>query len=79
MCFIEKSMKVAQKMNVLEISFFKLYLIVVTFILTIWFPVLLTADLWLYITTTAILMILTFMSMIQKQGNFYKTIFKKGF
>ena len=46
MCFIDKSMKVAQNFNVWEISFFKLYLVVVTFILSILFPILLTANLW---------------------------------
>ncbi len=79
MCFISKSMKVAQNLNVWEISFFKLYLVAVTFILSIWFPIILTANLWLYIILSVILLILTFGIMIKQQGNFYKTIFTKWF
>jgi len=79
MCFINKSMKVAQNFNIWEISFFKLYLIVVTFILSILFPILLTAELWIYITIAIILWILIFSIMIKQQGNFYKTAFTKWF
>jgi|GEM_PF-1127139 hypothetical protein len=77
MCFIDKSMKVAQNFNVWEISFFKLYLVVVTFILSILFPILLTANLWVYVIATVILTIITFKIMIKQQGNFYKTAFTK--
>ncbi len=79
MCFIDKSMKVAQNFNVWEISFFKLYLVVVTFILSILFPILLTANLWVYVIATVILTIITFKIMIKQQGNFYKTAFTKWF
>lgn len=79
MSFISKSMNIAQNFNVWEISFFKFYLVAVTLLLSIWFPVLLTADLWIYITISVILLILTFSVMIQQQGNFYKKIFKKWF
>ncbi|MBT3852748.1 hypothetical protein HOF65_01785 [bacterium] len=70
-------MKVAQNFNVWEISFFKLYLVVVTFILSILFPILLTANLWVYVIATVILTIITFKIMIKQQGNFYKTAFTK--
>ena len=79
MSVMSKPMKVGQNLNVWEISFFKLYLVTVTFILSIWFPVLLTGDLWLYIVTSVILLILTFSFLIKQQGNFYKTIFSEWF
>lgn len=79
MCFISKSMKVARNLNVWEISFFKLYLVTAAFILAIWFPILLTADLWIYIVASVILLTFTFSSLIQQQGNFYKTMFTQWF
>ena len=79
MCFINKSIKMAQNLNVWEISFFKLYLVAVTFILSIWFPIILTASVWLYIIVFVVLLLLSFGIMIKQQGNFYKTIFTKWF
>ena len=70
-------MKIAQNFNVWEISFFKFYLVIVTFILSIWFPILLTANLWVYIVVFIILLILIFSILIKQQGNFYKKFFTK--
>jgi hypothetical protein len=79
MWFIRKSLKVAQKFNVWEISFFKFYLVTVAFILSIWFPVLLTANLWVYIIAAFVLLALIFKIMIAQQGNFYKKMFALWF
>lgn len=79
MCIISRSLKVAQGLNVWEISFFKLYLVVVTFILSIWFPVLLSLDLVIYIVSFVVIVGFALYLMLWKQWNFYKKIFTKWF
>ena len=77
MSFISRSIKMAQKLNVLEISFFKFYLVSVTLLLAIWFPVLLSADISVYIVLFVLSMIYTFTVLIKQQWNFYAKMFKK--
>jgi len=78
MRIISSSMKVAKDFNILEISFFKLYLIVVALLLSIWFPVILSANLGVYIVILIVSYVAIFSTMFKKQGNFYKTIFTEG-
>ena len=79
MCIINKFIKLVQNFNVWEIIFFKFYIVVATLILSIWFPVLLTAELRVYITIFVLLLIINFIIMMNQQGNFYSTIFTKWF
>lgn len=75
---IKNLMKRTHKMSVCEVSIFKLYLFVIALLLAIWFPVLLSADLLVYIVLFVVPFVYIMTSMFKKEGNFYAKIFKKG-
>lgn len=73
----KKSMKVARNYNVWDIAIFELYLLAVSFLLAILFPVLLEANVRAYVVIAVVLTTYTIHSLWKKEGNFYKdAVFK---
>jgi hypothetical protein len=67
----------SHKLNVFEIGILKIYLISVSFLLSIWFPKLLAADTMFYVVIFVVLYFYFLMVYIKKEGNYFKKFFKK--
>lgn len=73
--FIKNALEKSRRFNLLEIMIFKFYLISVSIIFSIWFPIIISLNLYFYLLLFLILDILTIFLLIKKQWNFVKKIF----
>lgn len=75
--FYKKSMKVWRNLNLVEVSFYKIYLISVSIIIAMLFPIVLAQGILFYLITFIILDILSLIILFNREWNFLKKVFKK--
>lgn len=79
MCkFIKKAMDISRNLNLYEIAYFKIYMVTVSILISIWFPIVLSLNLYFYILLFIVLDIFSIYFLIQKEWNFLKKILKLG-
>lgn len=76
---VNNAVKTAQNLTVWEIGLLKIYLVSATFLLSIWFPFLLSANIAFYVIIALISWIYIMMIIMSKEWNFYKKVFTKWF
>lgn len=77
MKFLKHSLKVVHKLDVCEITLFKIYLIVIALLLAIWIPRLMSISVWIYVWLTIIFIIPLMIRLVQQKGNYIAKIFSR--
>lgn len=72
---ITNGIEIWRNFNLFEIVIFKLYLITITFVLAILFPVLLSLNVYIYLIAFVILDALVIFILVKKEWNYVKKVF----
>jgi len=79
MNIINNSMENVHKLNLIEVGILKIYLLCVSFLIAIWFPLVLSVHIAIYIIIAAVLYILLMRKFLTKNKNLIKRISIKWF